>query len=138
LTEAGRSKDKQGYQRLVQAVLEESSISWSDLKVYTEVEGSEDRQPLVGGPPPGASGAELWEYLQRLPVPQVDVQWAQLDLGNALERMLVPSKRGHALRDGLPAYLAYAVLGALLAVTPEQIKNALDNSRHPRRRERTE
>jgi hypothetical protein len=138
LTAAGRSKDKQWYQRLAQEVLEESSISWSDLHMYTQVAGSADRQAVVGDPPPGASEAELWEYLQRLPVPQVEARWAPLDLGNALERLLVPSKRGRALRDGLPAYLAYAVLGALLAVTPEQIKNALDNFRHPRRRERTE
>ena len=143
LDAAGRAVRRSGadaklwYQRLAQAVLEESNIPWSDLKIYTEVEAAEDRQAMVGGPPPGASEAELWEYLQRLPVPQVDAQWAPLDLGNDLESMLVPSKRRRASRDGIPAYLAYAVLGALLAVTPEQIKNALDNFRHPRRRERT-
>jgi hypothetical protein len=39
---------------------------------------------------------------------------------------------GRAGRDGKPAYLAYAVLGALLEKSPEVIKYALDNYRYPR------
>jgi hypothetical protein len=55
--------------------------------------------------------------------------WKPLDLETALDAML-KGKGGH---EGKPAYLAYAVLGSLLDVTPEKIRNTIDNYA-PRRR----
>jgi hypothetical protein len=63
-------------------------------------------------------------------------RWKRLELDAALDRMLPPGHKGDNEQDGKPAYLAYAVLGALLGVTPEKIRNTLDNYRRTRRRRR--
>jgi hypothetical protein len=60
-------------------------------------------------------------------------RWTPIDLGDAIEKMLKPGHMGRAGANGKLAYLAYAVLGALLEVPPEKIRNTLDNFRHKRR-----
>jgi hypothetical protein len=59
-------------------------------------------------------------------------RWKRLKLDAALDSMLPPGHKGDHDHSGKPAYLAYAVLGALLGVTPEKIRNTLDNFRHKR------
>ena len=61
--------------------------------------------------------------------------WKPLNLDEAIDAML-HHNMGHTGHEGKPAYLAYAVLGALLGVTPEKIRNTLDNYRHRRRRKK--
>jgi len=56
-------------------------------------------------------------------------RWKPLNLDTALDAML----EGKMGSGGKPACLAYAVLGSLLNVTPEKIRNTIDNSIHPRR-----
>ena len=56
-------------------------------------------------------------------------RWKPLKLEAALEDVC-QRKTG---RDGIPAFLAYAVLGSLLNVTPKKIRNTIDNCGRPRR-----
>lgn len=64
------------------------------------------------------------------------VRWKPLNLDDTLDAML-NDNMGRAGHEGRPAYLAYAVLGALLDKEPDEIRNTLDNFRHPRRRKKT-
>jgi hypothetical protein len=68
-----------------------------------------------------------------MPYEEYTERWEPLELDAALDRMLGPGHKGDKEQDGKPAYLAYAVLGALLEVAPEKIRNTLDNFRHKRR-----
>jgi hypothetical protein len=78
---------------------------------------------------------ELVDVFERpMSGPRLIKRWTPLDLGDNIERMLRPGQMGRARADGQPTYLAYAVLGALLGVTPEKIKDTLENYRYPRRR----
>jgi hypothetical protein len=62
-----------------------------------------------------------WDY---------EEQWTPLDLDAALDQMLA----GRTHREGRPTYLAYAVLGALLGVTPEKVREKVDSDRRSHRR----
>jgi hypothetical protein len=68
----------------------------------------------------GQTADESWPALHRL-------------LREPVVRLL-KGDMGRAGKDGRPAYLAYAILAALLHMTPEKIRDFLGNYRHPRRR----
>jgi hypothetical protein len=57
-------------------------------------------------------------------------------LRDPLTRML-HGEMGRAGRDGRPAYLAYATLGALLNLSPNEVRDLLNSYRHPRRRRKS-
>jgi hypothetical protein len=65
--------------------------------------------------------------------PRVSWSGVVTTLREAAGRML-RGEMGRAGRDGRYAYLAYALLGAVLDLTPLQIRTLLDNHRRPRRR----
>jgi hypothetical protein len=82
-----------------------------------------------------AEALELVDFFEGpISGPPLIKRWNPLNLGDNIDRMLRPSQMGRVGADGKPAYLAYAVLGALVGVTPEKIKDTLDNYRHPRHR----
>jgi hypothetical protein len=57
-----------------------------------------------------------------------EARW-RVDLAPAVQSLFKHPRPPLLTRDGAPAYLAYAGLGALLEVTPERIRAVLDHHR---------
>lgn len=124
-----RNKAKEWYRNLCQRVLEEASTTagvgwWSGWKEYQ----AEPEPEPTSGPSPAGS---LNELLAR-PVTVVVEQWKPLNLDSALDKMGGDTKPVSLTKEGEAAYLAYAVLGALLAAPPEKIRNTIANYRRSR------
>jgi hypothetical protein len=117
------------YHALDNAGAEGWSSAW---KIYEPLDEEAPQPP----PPPSDASETAWrDYLNAIPAPHVTVRWQPLPWGDTLDRRFRPKGMGRAGRNGKPAYLVHAVLGALLDQSPETIMNALDNFRHRRRRQ---
>jgi hypothetical protein len=108
-----RAAAKEWYRGLAQEVLQEATEHgavgwWSNWKTY------------------GLASTESFEYSIE--------QWKPLDMTSVIERTSAETKPKSLRREGQPAYLAYAVLGALLDQTPDAVMTLLNNHRYPRRR----
>ncbi len=68
-----------------------------------------------------------WDYVEC---------WKPLNLDDALDKML-RREPVSLTREGKPAYLGYAVLGALLGKEPDKLREFLDNYRYRRRRKKS-
>jgi hypothetical protein len=102
-------------QDLVNDVLEQYGPQWSSRReVY-----------WPDGRPQPKAGALFFNWQER---------W-NIDVHGALDALVGEGAKPRLLRkEGAPAYLAYAVLAALLDVTPEKVHQKIGNFRHPRRR----
>jgi len=111
-------------------VLEESQIYWSGLRKIVS------NGPAFDSNKAKASDSENTRHISFL-IPYWEEKWEPLDLDEDIKDMCsgkdMRSKRiEKTKKDGKPAYLAYAILGCLLDVHPWQIRNVIDNYRHPR------
>jgi len=122
------------YQTLANEILaktssEEGVASWSDRKDYITIKASPSELASVP-----ESSSDPWNN----PITEwLEIEWTPLDLHSAIKRMLIRGGMGAAGKNGKPAYLAYAVLGALVNQTPEKIRNTIDNHQYRRRFKKT-
>lgn len=101
--------------------------SWTGLQMPISDESARDPEGLF-----------KWAWQMTQPsVPPEPYRWRH-------ERALLPATRrmaagqmGRAGKSGRPAYLAYAILGALLKVSPERIADTLNHHRRTRSKDRS-
>jgi hypothetical protein len=110
--------------RLVDEALRTLSVcGWSSLSYRIVV----DESPLEQGlpePPPGTPELlrRLWSIRTRAPVIEC---WKGVDFEPVIRRMLDHDGMRRLKSDGRPAFLAYGVLGTILNVPPEDVRDRI-------------
>ncbi len=122
-----KAEAKARYRTLAQEVLAAVNPWWSGFKepsvVPTEATAAPEQSPRAG--PESFADWLSWKVTEST-VPR----WRPLVLDDALDRLL-GQRMGR--KEGKSAYLAHAVLGELLWVTPEKIRDTLQNYRAAKR-----
>jgi hypothetical protein len=130
-----RAEAKEWHRRVAQEILQLVSETdgvgwWSGWKDHEVEEMTADPAQSRVSPEPSDDA-----LFSEPPIIIVE-RWKPLDLDDALDKMLRREPASLA-KEGKPAYLAYAVLGALVGKDPDALKAIIDNYRYPRRRRRT-
>jgi len=112
--------------------LQASDIDWSGLK-KTIYDGPAFDPKKPEPTDPKQRRAILFFWLMRS-----KDKWEPLDLNDPIKKMC-SGNMGNAGTDGKPSYLGYTILGFLLDVPPEKIRDVIENYRHkrPSRKKRT-
>jgi len=106
-------------------VLEDSQIHWSGLhQLIPDGTAFDPKKPEPTDPK--QRHVMLFSWILRS-----KDQWEPLDLEKAIKDMC-SGRIKIVKRDGKHSYLAYSILGRLLDVPPEKIRNVIDNYRHKR------
>ncbi len=99
-------------------VLDEAGPAWTTLR---------ELKPTAQSPPAsGCTGRSI---------PSVDIVWPEAVIDD-LARRAIAQYATFPYDEGVPAFVAYAILATLLNVSPVKIRNTLDNFQHPRRSRR--
>ena len=117
---------KEDIKRVVTEVLNDSDLDWSARRETVSL----DEPISAPSGPPLSKKCKPPQQRGRV-YPDWTYRWTLPELADAIEKMRT-NQMGRLGREGKPKFLASAVLGALLDVEPEKVRDMVDNYRRPK------